>query len=183
MQGPGFVPTAEALRRVPRDLRFHPSAVLHPRHLTAGQVANFNRDGYISKLRVFDEAEIADIRRYFDQLLASTLAAGGDSYSISTAHLRYGRVYLATGSAFSGIRMLARLAQVIRNGLPAEQNNPGPLDKIPALRLEREEGHGRRREVCRSYVVRAESRAPAWRLRRVDDRSHVDNCQANWDVA
>jgi non-haem Fe2+, alpha-ketoglutarate-dependent halogenase len=93
MQGSGFIPTAEALRRVPRDLRFHPSAVLHPQHLTAGQVANFNRDGYISKLRVFDDDEIADIRRYFDQLLAGTLAAGGDSYSISTAHLRYGRVY------------------------------------------------------------------------------------------
>ena len=35
----------------------------------------------------------AAIRRYFDQLLERTLAEGGDSYSISTAHLRYGRVY------------------------------------------------------------------------------------------
>jgi len=42
---------------------------------------------------VFNAEEMADIRRYFDDLLASTLAAGGNSYSISTAHLRYGRVY------------------------------------------------------------------------------------------
>ena len=32
-------------------------------------------------------------RRYFDELLARVLAAGKDSYSISTAHLTYGRVY------------------------------------------------------------------------------------------
>jgi hypothetical protein len=36
---------------------------------------------------------MAGIRAAFDELLARTLADGGDSYSISTAHLRYGRVY------------------------------------------------------------------------------------------
>ena len=56
-------------------------------------MAAFNRDGYLKGIRIFSEAEIADIRSYFDDLLARTLAAGGDSYSISTAHLRYGRVY------------------------------------------------------------------------------------------
>ena len=56
-------------------------------------MAAFNRDGYLKGIRIFSEEEIAGIRRYFDHLLASTLAAGGDSYSISTAHLRYGRVY------------------------------------------------------------------------------------------
>ena len=40
----------------------------------------------------FRRREIA-ARAYFDLLLARTLAEGGDSYSISTAHLRYGRVY------------------------------------------------------------------------------------------
>ena len=56
-------------------------------------MAAFNRDGYLKGIRIFSDAEIAGIRRYFDELLARTLAAGGDSYSISTAHLRYGRVY------------------------------------------------------------------------------------------
>ena len=93
MGSPTFIPTPEALRAVARDLRFHPSNVEHPQRLTAGQIAAFNRDGYLTGIPIFFEAEIADIRSYFDEILARTLAAGGDSYSISTAHLRYGRVY------------------------------------------------------------------------------------------
>jgi ectoine hydroxylase-related dioxygenase (phytanoyl-CoA dioxygenase family) len=93
MKEPAFIPTTEALRTVARDLRFHPSTVASPQRLTAAQVADFNRDGYLSRLGIFPAEEIADIRRYFDELLARTLAAGADSYSISTAHLRHGRVY------------------------------------------------------------------------------------------
>lgn len=90
---PKFIPTAEELSRLERDLRFHPSAVANPKRLTAEQIAAFNRDGYLKGIRIFSEDEMADIRGYFDGLLARTLEAGGDSYSISTAHLRYGRVY------------------------------------------------------------------------------------------
>jgi non-heme Fe2+,alpha-ketoglutarate-dependent halogenase len=90
---PKFIPTAEELSQVKRDLRFHPSNVANPKRLTAEQIASFNRDGYLKGIRIFSEDEMTDIRAYFDQLLAGTLAAGGDSYSISTAHLRYGRVY------------------------------------------------------------------------------------------
>ena len=90
---PGFIPTNEELNRLERDLRFHPSPVANPRTLTAEQVAAFNRDGYLKGIRIFSPQEMAGIREYFDKLLARTLAAGGDSYSISTAHLRYGRVY------------------------------------------------------------------------------------------
>jgi non-heme Fe2+,alpha-ketoglutarate-dependent halogenase len=90
---PKFIPTAEELSQLERDLRFHPSAVGNPKRLTAGQIAAFNRDGYLKGIRIFSEEEMAGIRGYFDRLLARTLDAGGDSYSISTAHLRYGRVY------------------------------------------------------------------------------------------
>jgi ectoine hydroxylase-related dioxygenase (phytanoyl-CoA dioxygenase family) len=90
---PGFIPTTEELEQVERDLRFHPSAVTHPRTLTAEQVAAFNRDGYVKGIRIFSPEEIGGIRAVFDELLARTLAAGGNSYSISTAHLRHGRVY------------------------------------------------------------------------------------------
>lgn len=61
--------------------------------LSPDQIAAFNRDGYLKGIRIFANDEIDAIRAYFDRLLASTLAAGGDSYSISTAHLRFGRVY------------------------------------------------------------------------------------------
>jgi len=90
---PKFVPSSEELSKLDRDLRFHPSTTERPEVLTPGQIAAFNRDGYLAGIRIFDEEEIAGIRGYFDELLARTLAAGGDSYSISTAHLRYRRVY------------------------------------------------------------------------------------------
>jgi non-heme Fe2+,alpha-ketoglutarate-dependent halogenase len=90
---PNFIPSTEELSKVERDLRFHPSTTERPVALTLGQITAFNRDGYLRGIRIFDEEEITGIRCYFDELLARTLAAGGDSYSISTAHLRYRRVY------------------------------------------------------------------------------------------
>jgi non-heme Fe2+,alpha-ketoglutarate-dependent halogenase len=88
-----LVPTTEELSHLQRDLQFHPSTTKNPTTLTPEQIAAFNRDGYLTGIRIFGEDEIADIRAYFDELLARTLAAGGNSYSIATAHLRYGRVY------------------------------------------------------------------------------------------
>lgn len=90
---PSFIPKTDELSGMERDLRFHPSGVAEPRTLSREQVAAFNRDGYLMPLRLFDNAEIAGIREYFDGLLARTLAAGGNSYSISTAHLQYGPVF------------------------------------------------------------------------------------------
>jgi ectoine hydroxylase-related dioxygenase (phytanoyl-CoA dioxygenase family) len=90
---PTFIPKTDELRQMERDLGFHPSTVTEPRTLTREQVAAFNRDGYLKPIRIFDCQEMATIRAYFDQLLAQTVADGGNSYSISTAHLRYDRVY------------------------------------------------------------------------------------------
>jgi ectoine hydroxylase-related dioxygenase (phytanoyl-CoA dioxygenase family) len=81
------------LDRVERDLRFHTLGAERPSTLTRGQIDAFNRDGFLKGIRVFDEAEIRAHRRYFDVLLERILAAGGDSYSISTAHLKYPEVY------------------------------------------------------------------------------------------
>ncbi len=88
-----MIPDHDAIEKIPRDLRFHPSLVKHPVMLTRQQVEAFNRDGYIKGIRIFDSDEILEHRRYFDALLAKVMAAGGDSYSISTAHLTYGKVY------------------------------------------------------------------------------------------
>lgn len=87
------VPDSSDLQDIPRDLRFHPATTTDPRRLEQGQIEQFNRDGYVRGVRIFPQDEIADIRAYFDELLERTLAAGGDSYSISTAHLKHGRVY------------------------------------------------------------------------------------------
>jgi ectoine hydroxylase-related dioxygenase (phytanoyl-CoA dioxygenase family) len=86
-------PEHEKLAAVERDLRFRPSPVTDPKTLTREQVEAFNRDGFLKGLRVFDDAEMAEHRRYFDGLLDRVIAAAGTSYSISTAHLKYGPVY------------------------------------------------------------------------------------------
>jgi non-heme Fe2+,alpha-ketoglutarate-dependent halogenase len=87
------IPKHEEVTALERDLRFYPSIVQNPQTLSREQVAAFNRDGYVKGLRIFSTAEMAEHRAYFDELLAQVIAAGGSSYSISTAHLTYGRVY------------------------------------------------------------------------------------------
>lgn len=88
-----ILPDADELASMPRDLRFHPCGHEPLRVLTPEQVAAFNRDGFLKGLPVFSPDEADARRRYFDVLLERVLAAGGDSYSISTAHLKYGAVY------------------------------------------------------------------------------------------
>lgn len=88
-----MIPGQSELDTIERDLRFYSCQNDQPRVLTRGQIEQFNRDGYVKPLRIFSDDEISAIRRYFDQLLAKVIAAGGDSYSISTAHLKYGPVY------------------------------------------------------------------------------------------
>ncbi|MBC7820890.1 MAG: phytanoyl-CoA dioxygenase family protein [Planctomycetaceae bacterium] len=88
-----ILPEQDELAQMQRDLRFYPSQVTAPKVLSRELIAQFNRDGYVKGLRVLDAASTERNRQYFDALLAKVLAAGGDSYSISTAHLKYGYVY------------------------------------------------------------------------------------------
>ncbi|MEE2658440.1 MAG: phytanoyl-CoA dioxygenase family protein [Candidatus Latescibacterota bacterium] len=83
----------EALSKVPRDLRFYPCGVNYPEALTREQTEAYNRDGFVAGIRVFNDTEITGYRIYFDELLNQALSGGKDSYSISTAHMKYGGVY------------------------------------------------------------------------------------------
>ena len=87
------VPDADYLASIDRDLGFRPSAAENPATLTRAQIDSFNELGFVKGLRIFDGDEIAAIRRYFDDLLGRVSERGGDSYSISSAHLSYGPVY------------------------------------------------------------------------------------------
>src|SRR5690242_16459647 len=87
------LPGQNELDQIERDLRFHPTVNDRPQVLSREQIEQFNREGYLRGIRIFSDAEIAEIRGYFDALLAKVIAAGGDSYSISTAHAKYGRVW------------------------------------------------------------------------------------------
>lgn len=87
------VVTDENLEKIGRDLNFYPSPERDGAALSAAQVAAFNRDGYLTGLDLFGAEEIAGVRAYFDELLQEVTAQGGDSYSISMAHMKYGRVW------------------------------------------------------------------------------------------
>jgi hypothetical protein len=88
-----IIPEQNELSSIPRLLRFHSLINDHPKVLTPEQIESFNCDGYLTGIRIFEESEIAEHRKYFDELLAQIIKQGGDSYSISTAHLKYGKVY------------------------------------------------------------------------------------------
>jgi non-haem Fe2+, alpha-ketoglutarate-dependent halogenase len=87
------VPDQTDLEKMDRDLSFYPSPVQSPETLNSDQVEQYNRDGYVKGLTAFSTAEADALRVYFDRLLERAIAAGGDSYSISSAHLAYGRVH------------------------------------------------------------------------------------------
>jgi len=87
------IPGQDDLSQVVRDLRFHPCVNPSPKVLSAEQIERFNRNGYLMPFRIFSRDEVDDLRSYFDGLLAKYLAEGKDSYSISSAHLRHGRVW------------------------------------------------------------------------------------------
>ncbi|MBR9801225.1 phytanoyl-CoA dioxygenase family protein [bacterium] len=95
MAAPNYkiVPDQSELDAIQRDLSFYPSQTTDPAVLTPDQIEFFNREGYVRPVSVFTRDEVNDIRSYFDDLLEKVIAAGGDSYSISSAHLKYGRVW------------------------------------------------------------------------------------------
>ena len=92
-------PTHDQLRAMDRDLRFHPCEVADPATLTSEQLEAFNRDGYLTGIPIFSAAEMAGHRAFFDEQLAKVMAAGLGSHSISSAHLKYGKVYDLLGDS------------------------------------------------------------------------------------
>ena len=86
-------PNEDELAQLERRLKFHPSTVSEPKVLTKTRVVAYNTDGYIKPITIFNQDEIAEVRSFFDDVLARTLKAGNNSYSIVSAHMKYGKVY------------------------------------------------------------------------------------------
>jgi len=87
------IPNQEQLAQLDRDLQFYPSWTIDPLHLTSEQIEDFNQYGYLTGMQIFDANEILVYRHHFDDLLTEVMSAGGGSYSILSAHLRYGKAY------------------------------------------------------------------------------------------
>lgn len=94
-QQPDFaiIPDAEEIAKLDRQIGFVPTLNLAPRSLAPEQIERWNEEGYLSPLTILPAAEADSLREYFDGLLAEALAAGRDSYSISSAHLKHARIY------------------------------------------------------------------------------------------
>lgn len=88
-----ILPDEEQLSQINRTLTFHAVENSSPQVLTAEEIQFYNQNGYLKGFRIFEQAEANELRGYFDKLLERVLAAGGDSYSIISAHLKFGRVY------------------------------------------------------------------------------------------
>ena len=88
-----IIPDQKAIDAIDRQIGFAATANDSPNVLSSEDIVTWNQDGYLGPLDVFNETEADEIRDYFDALLADTLAAGRDSYSISSAHLKHARVW------------------------------------------------------------------------------------------
>ena len=88
-----IVPSQENIDSLDRDLRFFPSPVGNPSVLRLDEVERFNSEGFLSPNSLFSAGEAKEWQVYFDDLLEKVIEGGGDSYSISSAHLSYGRVH------------------------------------------------------------------------------------------
>ncbi len=88
-----IAPEEAALDRTDRQLGFFQVRNESPARLTPRDIAKYNARGYLTGIRIFSTGEIAGVRDRFDELLFQVLAEGGDSYSISSAHLAYAEAY------------------------------------------------------------------------------------------
>ena len=88
-----IIPDQDSITAVERDIRFFPTENPSPNVLTPEQIVRWNEDGYLGPIDIYSSEEIVEIRKYFDRLLQQTFAAGQDSYSISSAHLKHRRVW------------------------------------------------------------------------------------------
>ena len=86
-------PTEEELRQVARELKFVEASNENPQFLSLSQIEKYNDQGYLMPFDGLPSPEISDLRNFFDQILAEALAQGKNSYSISTAHLKFGQIH------------------------------------------------------------------------------------------
>jgi hypothetical protein len=86
-------PTPEQLEELPRQVGFVPAENEAPSFVTKDQISAYNELGYLMPFEGLDQTEIGELRAFFDGVLAAFVELGRDSYSISTAHLRFARIY------------------------------------------------------------------------------------------
>jgi non-heme Fe2+,alpha-ketoglutarate-dependent halogenase len=86
-------PTDEQLRALDREVCFVPTETGDPKVLTPEQINHYNTFGYLMPFDGLGKDEVHDLRNFFEGALEAFQNMGRDSYSISTAHLRFARIH------------------------------------------------------------------------------------------
>ncbi len=86
-------PSPRQLAELPRQIGFVPAVNASPKVLTKDQISQYNASGYLMPFDGLNHSEALEIRAFFDGVLAAYIELGRSSYSISTAHLRFSRIY------------------------------------------------------------------------------------------
>lgn len=86
-------PSPSQLAALPRKMTFFPSANPNPKILRSEQIKQYNEQGYLMPFNGLDQEEARELRAFFDGVLAAYIELGKSSYAISTAHMRFARVY------------------------------------------------------------------------------------------
>ncbi|TWU60448.1 Phytanoyl-CoA dioxygenase (PhyH) [Rubripirellula tenax] len=86
-------PTPTQLAELPRQMGFFPAINGAPKTLSPAQIQQYNHDGYLMPFDGLDATEARETRAFFDGVLSAYIELGKTSYSISTAHLRFARIY------------------------------------------------------------------------------------------
>ncbi len=86
-------PSPKQLAELPRQIGFVPARNETPKVLSREQISQYNETGYLMPFDALDDTEGRETRAFFDGVLAAFIELGRTSYSISTAHLRFARIY------------------------------------------------------------------------------------------
>ena len=69
-----------------RELKFIPLGKEKPQYLNSIEIENFNNNGYIYPINIFNENQITIYRNYFDKLLKKAMSMGWNTYDINGWH-------------------------------------------------------------------------------------------------
>jgi non-heme Fe2+,alpha-ketoglutarate-dependent halogenase len=86
-------PTEEELNALDRELFFSEVTNGQPQTLTPSQIDSYNAQGYLMPFDGLGAKEVIEFRTFFERVLEKTISEGNNSYSISTAHLKFGEIY------------------------------------------------------------------------------------------
>jgi ectoine hydroxylase-related dioxygenase (phytanoyl-CoA dioxygenase family) len=85
----GRDPSHAELASLRRDLRFYSVNNSQPKALSREQIGQFNRDGYIGRLPLYNDLEIKKIQEFVEHVQQREIASGSDPNFIRFVHLKY----------------------------------------------------------------------------------------------